>query len=52
MKKHQEGIMPRLEGKRSNAGMYVIGLIVALLIVFLALEYFGAINLIAGFGSV
>ena len=44
--------MPRLAGKRSNTGMYAIGLIIALLIVFLALEYFGAINLIAGFGSV
>lgn len=43
--------MPRLEGKQSNAGIYVIGLVVALLILFLALEYFGVINLIAGFGS-
>jgi hypothetical protein len=51
-KNHQEGTMPRLEGKQSNAGMYVIGLIIALLILFLALEYFGVINLIAGFGSV
>lgn len=44
--------MPRLEGKRSNAGLYIVGLVVVLLLLFLALEYFGVINLIAGFGSV
>lgn len=43
--------MPRLEGKRSNAGLYIVGLVIVLLLLFLALEYFGVINLIAGFGS-
>ncbi len=44
--------MPRLEGKQSNVGLYVVGLVVLLLLLFLALEFFGVINLIAGFGSV
>ncbi len=44
--------MPRLQGERSNTGMYIIGVIVVLLLLFLALEYFGVINLIAGFGNV
>lgn len=43
--------MPRLAGKTSNTGIYVIGLVLLLVILFLALEYFGAINLIAGFGA-
>ncbi len=44
--------MPHLEGKQSNVGLYVVGLVVLLLLLFLALEFFGVINLIAGFGSV
>lgn len=43
--------MPRLEGERSNTGLYVVLLIVLLIIVFLALEYFGVINLIPNFGA-
>lgn len=44
--------MPRLQGEKSSTPMYIIGAIVALLVLFLALEFFGVINLIAGFGSV
>ena len=44
--------MPRLEGKQSKAGLYGVGLVVLLLVLFLALEFFGVINLIAGFGSI
>ena len=44
--------MPRLQGERSNTGRYIIGLVVVLVLLFLALEYFGVINLIANFGSV
>ena len=44
--------MPRLEGKQSNAGLYVVGFVALLLVLFLALELFGVINLIASFGSV
>ena len=47
----KEENMPRLEGKQSNTGLYVVGLVVVLLLLFLALEYFGVINLIANFGS-
>lgn len=43
--------MPRLEGKRSNTGLYIVLLIVVLLIILLLLEYSGAINLIPGFGA-
>jgi predicted nucleic acid-binding Zn ribbon protein len=43
--------MPRLEGKRSNSGLYIVLLIVVLLVVLLVLEYLGAINLIQGFGQ-
>ncbi len=42
--------MPRLEGKRSNSGLYLILLIVVLLIILLVLEYLGYTNLIPGFG--
>lgn len=43
--------MPRLEGERSNTGLYVVLLVVVLLIVFLALDYFGVINVIPNFGA-
>ncbi len=43
--------MPRLEGKRSNTGLYVVLLIVALLVVLLALELMGLMNLIPNFGQ-
>jgi hypothetical protein len=40
--------MPRLEGRRSNTGLYLILLVVLALIALLALEYVGTIDLIAG----
>lgn len=43
--------MPRLEGQRSNTGLYIIVVLVVLIVAFLLLEYFGAIDLISGFGS-
>ncbi len=43
--------MPRLEGKRSNSGLYIILLIVVLLVILLVLEYTGAVNLIPNFGA-
>ncbi|CAA9227604.1 MAG TPA: hypothetical protein VLA19_03855 [Herpetosiphonaceae bacterium] len=42
--------MPRLEGKRSNTGLYVVLLIVALLVILLALELMGLMDLIPNFG--
>lgn len=44
--------MPRLEGERSNTGMYLVLLLVLLLIALVLLEYFGAIDLIPNFGRV
>jgi hypothetical protein len=43
--------MPRLEGERSNTGVYLVFLIVLLLVAFVLLEYVGIINLIANFGA-
>jgi hypothetical protein len=43
--------MPRLEGKRSNTGLYIVLIIVILLVVLLVLNYLGYIHLIPGFGS-
>jgi hypothetical protein len=43
--------MPRLEGERSNAGLYIGLLLVLLLVVLVLLEYAGVINLITGFGG-
>ena len=43
--------MPRLEGKRSNTGVYIVLLIVVLLVVLVALEYGGIMDLIPNFGS-
>ncbi len=43
--------MARLEGKHSNAGIYLIlVLIVLVLAAILALEYFGYVNWIPNFG--
>lgn len=42
--------MPRLEGKRSNTGLYIVLLIVILLVILLALDYANIVNLIPGFG--
>ncbi len=42
--------MPRLEGKRSNTGLYVVLLIVALLVILLAIELMGLMDLIPNFG--
>jgi hypothetical protein len=43
--------MPRLEGERSNTGLYIGLLLVLLLVVFVLLEYVGVINVITGFGG-
>lgn len=43
--------MPRLEGRQSNTGLYIVLVIVVLLVVLLVLEYLGVINLISGFGA-
>ena len=43
--------MPRLEGRRSNSGLYIILLIVLLLAILLVLEFTGTIDLIPGFGG-
>jgi len=42
--------MPRLEGKRSNSGLYIILVIVALLAILLVLEFTGAMDLIPNIG--
>jgi len=42
--------MPRLEGRRTNSGLYIILLIVALLVILLVLELTGAVDLIPNFG--
>jgi hypothetical protein len=42
--------MPRLQGERSNGALYIVLLLVLLIAAFILLEYFGAINLIQGFG--
>jgi len=51
--KHTQGgtPMPRLQGERSNAGMWIVLLLVVLVIAFVLLEYFGVINLIPNFGA-
>ena len=43
--------MPRLEGERSNTGLYVVFLVILLLAALVLLEYTGLINLIANFGA-
>ena len=43
--------MPRLEGKRSNTGLYIVLIIIILLVILLVLNYLGFIHLIPGFGS-
>jgi hypothetical protein len=43
--------MPRLEGERSNTGIYVVFVLVLLIIALVLLEYAGVINLIANFGA-
>ncbi len=42
--------MPRLEGKRSNAALYIVLLIILVVVALALLEYSGTINLIPGFG--
>ncbi len=42
--------MPRLQGTRSNTGLYIGLMIVALLLVLLILDYTGVIALIPNFG--
>ncbi len=44
--------MPRLEGKRSNSGLYIVLLVVVLLAILLLLEFNGTMDLIPNFGSV
>jgi hypothetical protein len=43
--------MPRLEGKRSNNGLYVVLLLVLVVIAIILLDYFGVIHLIPNFGA-
>ncbi len=43
--------MPRLEGERSNTGLYIVLLLVLLIVAFVLLEYAGMIDLIPNFGS-
>ncbi len=43
--------MPRLEGRRSNSGLYIVLMIVLLLAILLVLEFTGVIDLIPNFGS-
>lgn len=45
--------MPRLEGQRSNTGLYIVLAIVVLLVVLALLDYFGVggLNLIPNFGA-
>ncbi len=40
--------MPRLEGRRSNTGLYVVLLLVVLLVILLVLEFTGAVDIIPG----
>lgn len=42
--------MPRLEGKRSNFGLYVISFLVLVVGAAVLVEYFGIINLVPNFG--
>ena len=46
----EEENMPRLEGQSSNAGMYLITVLVLALLAFALLEYFGVIDVLAFFG--
>jgi hypothetical protein len=43
--------MPRLEGERSNTGLYILLAIVLLLAALVVLEVTGVTNLIANFGA-
>ena len=43
--------MPRLEGKRSNNGLYIVLLLVLVVVVVVLLEYSGATNVIPNFGA-
>lgn len=42
--------MPRLEGERSNAGLYIVLLLVLLVIAIVALDLFGVVNIIPNIG--
>jgi len=44
--------MPRLEGRRSNTGLYIVLLLVVLLVILLVVEFTGAVDLIPGLGPV
>jgi hypothetical protein len=43
--------MPRLVGKQSNSGLYAFLFFLGFTAVIVAMEYFGVINLVDGFGS-
>ena len=43
--------MPRLEGQRSNTGLYVVLVIVVLLALLLLLEFTGVVDLIPNLGA-
>ncbi len=42
--------MPRLEGRRSNTGLYIVLLLLVLLVILLVLEFTGAVDIIPGLG--
>jgi hypothetical protein len=43
--------MPRLEGRRSNGGLYLVLLLVILFAILLVLEFTGAMNLVPNIGA-
>lgn len=45
--------MPRLEGERSNSGLYIVLAVLLLVVALVLLDYFGigGINLIPNFGA-
>jgi len=42
--------MPRLEGERSTAGLYIVLLLVVLVIAIVVLDLFGVVNIIPNIG--
>ncbi len=43
--------MPRLEGKQSNSGLYIVLLVVVLLAILVAFEFTGTMDLVPNFGA-
>jgi hypothetical protein len=42
--------MPRLEGRRSNTGWYIMLVVMVLVLLLVLLDYTGVLNLIPNFG--